>query len=110
MNDSTNRRDPKGHTAAKKEAQAVLDGLYKEHTGLTDGPVVKALNEMNDEVGLTNPYCRAVKNMGENWIDDIPPGGFGVMPSSGGGGKFMKPVKIIKDKKASNDKEVKTDG
>ena len=90
---------------AKKEAQELRDELYKEHTGLTEGPVIKALNEMNDEVGITDPYCRPVKNMSENWINDIPPGGFGVRTEKGSYGKFLKPVKIIKNKK-----EVEQDG
>ena len=82
---------------AKTEAQKYLAELYKEHTGLTSGPVIKALDEMNDKLGITDPYCRPVKNLSEHYIDDIPPNGYGVRRTSGGG-KYLKPVKIVPSK------------
>ena len=86
----------------KTDADKALAELYEEHTGLTSGPVIKALNEMNDKLGITDPYCRPFKNLSEHYIDDIPPGGYGVRTKAWGGGKYLKPVKIIKNEKEAN--------
>ena len=79
---------------AKSEANKALAELYKEHTGLTKGPVIKALSEMNNELGITDPYLVPVQNHSEHDIESIPPNGLGVVPV-GRLGKRLKRVKIV---------------
>ena len=78
----------------KQEANKALAELYKEGTGLTKGPVIKALNAMNNELGITDPYYIAVQNLHTKDWENIPPNGFGVV-QKGRLSKRLKPVKII---------------
>ena len=86
-------------TAAK--ANDALNAIYEKQTGLTSGPVIKALNAMNKELGLTDPFCIPVQNLYKNDYENIPPGGFGVVKA----GRLTKRLKrlTITTKEASDE-------
>ena len=89
---------------AGKQVQNVLDELYIENFGTADGPIAKALNDMNNELGWTNPYCRIVRNHHTVAVEHIGPGEIGVLQDKRGGKRTQRVVpKTTTDK---TDKEV----
>ena len=85
-------------TTPKKEVQKVLDGLYEEHLGTSTGPVAKALNAMNHEIGPMKPRVVLVQNLYDKEWDNIPPKGFGVVRADQMA-RRLKKVAVIKEEK-----------
>ena len=84
-----------------KAVTKALEAVYRDN-GITSVPVIKALNALNDEVGISDPHCVLVKNLYSKPWENIPPGGFGVVKAS----RMAKRLKRVSLKK----KEDETDG